>query len=263
MNFISRAKKKIRREDGSYTIEACISLVVFLIAVMFVYMQIKTLICECIMQRAVNNMASEMSTYVYVLSRAGLIIDNKDDRFKDTDNIIEAGNDIKTQATSKIENFADIYSAIEVGDMSKAAEHTQEVAEDARSMVASIKKFAELVTKADWKKTAENGLRGLAENAIKGAANEGLSGFYNWKLDNYLPMEREKFCKAYLVDPDSISFEHSRIFPGDENNKVVVAVSYDVLPAFRMFPIKRKVVKVAMTAAWVESNTNNLKKEDK
>lgn len=109
-------------------------------------------------------------------------------------------------------------------------------------------------------KEAGDAGRNLGENAIKAIGNTVLSEFYNWKLEAYLPADRDKFCKKYLIDPDSISFGYSRILPGDSNNCIVVAVSYETLPAYRMFPIKRKIVKTAYTAAWVDSNTHKLRK---
>ena len=56
---------KFRSETGSYTIEACVSLVFFLVAIMFIYSQIKALIAESIIQNAVNSMAKETASYVY------------------------------------------------------------------------------------------------------------------------------------------------------------------------------------------------------
>lgn len=261
------SSNKIQKENGSYTIEASITLVVFMIAIMFIYTQIKVMVCESIMQHAVDNMAAEMSTYVYVLDRAGLIIDTNPEDFKDLDNAIyaagEAYGSSREFVTGNIDTFANVYSALEGGNVTGAANTLQsqwgEMSGDAGSMVDSIKNLVKMLKTVDWKQTSEDSVQAVGANALKRISNEVLSNFYNWKLESYLPTDRDKFCKNYLIAPESVNFKYSRIFPTSENNNIVVAVSYETKPAFKMFPLKRKVVKVACTAAWVTSNTNNLK----
>lgn len=250
-----------KSENGSYTIEACISLVVFLVAIMFIYSQIKTIICESIMQHAVNNMASEMSTYVYVLDRAGLIIDN-DDRFKESDALIEQAGGTAKLVKGNIDKFTGLYTALEDGDLKGASTTVGEISGDAGSMVDSVNNLVNSIKETDWGKLAKNGGIAAGENIIKMLANTGLAEFYKWKLSAYLPTDLDTFCEKYLVEKDSIDFSYSRVFPNSDNNTIVVAVKYNTKPAFRMFPVKRKVVKAACTAAWVDSNTNKIKKDD-
>lgn len=259
--------KKYLSENGSYSIEASVSLIAFLIAIMFVYTQIKTMIGESIMQHAVDNMAAEMSTYVYVLDRAGLIIDENKDQFSALDNGIAAAGDAysstKSFVTKNIDAFTDVYSALEDGDVNSAAYNVQSNWEgmtgDAGSMVSSIKNMVKMLQQVDWGTTAAGAARAGGAEALKSLANNVLlSNFYNWKLESYLPTDREKFCKNYLIDPDSIDFQsYSKILP--DNKSIVVAISYETQPAFRMFPVKRKIVKVAYIAAWVKDNANNIK----
>lgn len=256
-------------EGGSYTIEACISLVAFLLAIMFVYMQIKTMVCETVMQHAVNGMASEMATYVYVLNRAGLVIDNNPDKFKDVDAAYGAAKDAYSNTSSfytkNINTFTDIYSELEGGNVKGAASTAYSAAKgfsgDAGSVVASIKNMVELIKNIDFKETAAQGVRSAGENALKNGSNMVLSQYYNWKLNAYLPGSREEFCRAYMIDPDSISFEYSRIFPTVKNDNILVAVTYETKPAFNFLPGNRKIVKVGCTAAWVRANENKIKAE--
>lgn len=257
-------------ESGSYTIEACISLVAFLLAIMFVYMQIKTMVCETIMQHAVNGMATEMATYVYVLNRAGLVINNNADKFKDVDNAYEAAKDAYSNTSSfytkNINTFTDIYTELEGGDIKGAASTAYSSAKgfsgDAGSVVASIKNMVEMIKNIDVQQTAKDGVRAAGENALKKGSNIVLGQYYNWKLDAYLPGSRADFCKAYMIDPDSISFENSRIFPTVKNDNVLVAVTYETKPAFNFIPGNRKIVKVGCTAAWVKSNVNEIKADN-
>ena len=266
--------KKIKNESGSYSIEASISLIAFLIAIMFIYSQIKTLIAESIMQHAVNSMAAEMSTYVYVLDRAGLIIDENEEQFSDLDGFIgsagEAYGNTQSFVSNRIDSFSEIYAALENDDPNKSGDclndpqynapsKWENMAGEAESMVASIKNMAAMLQAVNWKEAGTGAVRVSVAEALKSLANNViLSNFYNWKLDAYLPMEREEFCKKYMIDSDTIDFgTYSAIIP--DNKSVVVAVSYETKPAFKMFPVKRKIVKFADTAAWVKENANKLK----
>lgn len=252
---------KKKNESGSYTLEACISLVAFLIAIMFVYTQIKAIVCESIMQHAVNSMASEMSTYVYVLNRAGLIMDNKG-KLDDADALIEQAGGTVSLVKGNVEKFSDIYKSFENGDHKTATEKIGDMYGDAGSMVDSIKNLIASIKDTDWKKLAKGGTQVVGENVVEMLADVALSDFYRWKLNAYLPVEFDDFCEFYLVDKSSVNFCYSRIFPGENNNSILVTVTYETRPAFNMFPIKRKVVKAACTAAWVDKNTNVLKAKE-
>lgn len=252
---------KKKSESGSYTIEACISLVAFLIAIIFVYSQIKTIICESIMQHAVNNMAIETSTYVYVLSRAGLIINNTD-RLKDADKRIEEAGGTAKLVQDNVNKFSELYSAFEDGDMDGVKTTVGEMPGDAGSMVDSIKNLIGLIKEDDWQELAKEGGIASGENILKRLSNDGLAKFYKWKLSSYLPTDLDTFCKKYLVEEDSIDFKYSRIFPNSDNDTILVAVTYETKPTFKMFPVRRKVVKAATTAAWVAKNTNEIKSTD-
>lgn len=258
--------KDIKKEHASYSMEASVSLIAFMLAIMFIYTQIKVMICESILQHAVDNMAAEMATYVYVLDRAGLIIETNPDEFKDLDNAVSAAggayNDTRSFISGSIDSFTNIYSSLEGGDVKGAVTEVGTIKGNAGSMVDSIKNMVNMIKAVDWKEAGVATARAGGANALKAISNEVLSDFYNWKLDAYLPAERGKFCQSFLIDPKSISFDYSKIFPTSNNDNVVVAVSYETLPAFRMFPLKRKVVKVACSAAWVSGNTNQLKSDN-
>lgn len=267
--------KKIKNESGSYSLEASVSLIAFLIAIMFVYSQIKTLIAESIMQHAVNNMAAEMSTYVYVLDRAGLIIEENAEQFSDLDGFIdsagEACDDTQSFISNRVNSFTEIYAALENDDPNQnngsltappegVASKWENMTGEAESMVASIKNMVAMFQAVEWGEAGANAARAGVSESLKSLANNViLSNFYNWKLDGYLPLEREKFCKKYMIDSDTIDFgTYSAIIP--DNKSVVVAVSYETKPIFKMFPVKRKIIKFAYTAAWVKENANKLKK---
>lgn len=240
---------------GYITIETILSLAFFTLAIMFVYMQVKVVIAENILQNAVNNMAKEASSYVYILDKLGLILDHSEDDNKDINALIGDG----AGAIDSVVNFTDgLFS----GDNSNGAD-----------MAAAMKDFvdklkdekAELVE--DINNLDKGDLKNLGitagENAVKGLANITLASYYDSRLDRYLPMERDKFCRYFNIDiPEgekAFSFEASRVFPTTECDSVMVAVTYHTASPIKFINLKRKITKYAYSAAWVSSNTNKLK----
>lgn len=59
--------KKLKNQQGSYTLEALISLTAFVIVIMLAYMQVKAVIAEQIMQHAVDNISQQVASYVYII----------------------------------------------------------------------------------------------------------------------------------------------------------------------------------------------------
>lgn len=243
---------KFRSETGSYTIEACVSLVFFLVAIMFIYSQIKALIAESIIQNAVNSMAKETASYVYVLDRAGVIVNNSAYDTTATDKIYENINDAMDSFTGLM---SDMYT--DNGSGGKTI-NVEGIEGDATSMVDSLKNIYSIAantSKEEFVGNAKALVTGSGDGIAKMLGNELMSGFYRWKLNAYLPMDYDDFCSYFLIDGE-ISFSNSRVFPSQANNSILVVAEYETSSPFRAFPVKRHVAKYAFTAAWVTSNTN-------
>lgn len=243
-------------KNGYSTIEATIALSVFILAVMFIYSQIKVVIGENIMQNAVNSMAKEVSSYVYILDRLGIILDHDEDDNKDINALIGSGK-------GAVDNIVDFTGTFFGGggtsndDMVGALKtFVDEMKKDGGDFVNNLNS----VDKDDVKNALVNG----GENAVKNLSNKALSGYYNARLDRYLPMEREKFCRYFNIDipedGNAFSFETSRVFPTTDCDSILVAVTYHSSSTVKFIPLKRKICKYAYTAAWVSSNTNKIKK---
>ena len=254
--------KKLKSECGSYTLEACISLMAMVIAVAFVYSQIKVVICESIMQHAVDNMALEVSSYVYILDKAGVVLHPDENALKGFNEMGYLGSQIVEDGKSTYDIFMESTGSITdlMGLLDKSEGSAgSEIRAKGASMAESMKKLLESAKNTDWKTEGQQGMSIVLDSVVTVLADtamNGKGGFYDWKLDAYLPSERSKFCKEYLVDPDTISFEYSRVFPGAANNTILVAVKYETNSPFSMFPIKRTVVKQAYTAAWLADPGN-------
>lgn len=244
--------KKAESERGSYTIEACISLMAMVIAIAFVYSQVKVVICESIMQHAIDNMALEVSSYVYILDKAGLVIHADEKTLAGSNQVAKSGAEAVESAKEAFNTFSESTSSLTdlmgLLDSSEGSSGSQ-IKEDGKSMVSSIKKMLEDVKKVDISTELSQAAALTADGVITILADAVMNEYYDWKLDAYLPMDRESFCKSYYVK--NISFKHSRVFPGTSNNTILVVVEYETTSPFSMFPISRKVVKQAYTAAWL------------
>lgn len=247
-------KKKLISERGSYTIEATVSLLTMIVAIAFVYSMVKMVIAENIMQHAVDNMALEVSSYVYILDRAGLVIHADENTLQGSNQATSAGveavNSAKKAYQTFSENSSNLTDLIGLLDTSEGTAGGS-LKSDATNMTVSIKKMFEEIKSIDVDKEFAQGATLAADGLVTLLADKIMSNFYLWKLDAYLPMDKEQFCKSYYIDENSISFENSRVFPGASNNTILVVVEYETTSPYSLFPIKRKVVKQAYTAAWL------------
>lgn len=257
-------------EKGSASLEACVSLAAFIVAVAFVYSQIQVVICENIMQNAVNNMAMEVSSYVYILDKIGLVSHEQYSSLDDVndlkDDVTETGQQGQQLVADAGETMAEFESALSVlhgglngENVSQAASQAQsalasgqQLAGDATSMIDSIKNIFQTVKNIDWSQVGSDGLGYTLDAVMDTVGNSILSPYYEWKLPGYLPGgDLDAFCRSFNVEKDSISFDQSRLFPGGRNNTVLVVVTYETRSPFSWFPINRKIVKKAYTAAWL------------
>lgn len=245
---------KKKSERGSYTIEACISLLAFLFTIYTVYLQINTLVLENVLQKAVNNAAIEISCYSYVLGRIGIIPDHSDGDGMDQANAaFGAGKNAVEVTQTEIDNFKNKSGSI--------AEFVGGLFEDPHGMVdgvnnigASIKDFLnELQAVDDWKAVGKTTLSYGLESAAKAGINGILSGFYDRRIQSgmYLPTTYDGFCHLYAIRDKDIHFKVVYM-PDQNNNTVLVSVSCTVHPLIKIPGIeKRTVVKTAYSPLWL------------
>lgn len=251
-------KKKRRDNRGYLTIETIISLSFFTLAIMFIYLQVKIILAENIMQNAVNNMAREVSSYVYILDKLGLILDHSEDDNKDVNKLISDGK-------GAIDNVVDFSNQLFSGggensdDMASAmSEFIEALKQDKNTLVDDINNL----DKGDLKNAGIT----AGENAVKGLANLALSSYFRSRLKSYLPMEETEFCRKYYVDLDKenggdcFSFKLSRVFPTSDCDSVLVAVTYKTASPIKFIDLRRNICKYAYSGAWVSSSKNQLKK---
>lgn len=245
-------------ERGYLTIETIISLSFFTLAIIFVYTQVKIIIAENIMQNAVNNMAKEVSAYVYVLDKLGMILDHDDDKNKDVNALV-------SDANGAIGNVVDFTNQLFSGDGSSADDMADSLSQFVDALRSDKEKLIEDIDNLDKEDLKNLGIT-AGENAVKGLANVVLSKYFDSRLDRYLPMERSKFCSHFLIDASNdngkgkFSFSLSRVFPTTECDSVLVAVEYRTKSLIKFIDFRRNICKYAYTGAWVSSSQNHLKK---
>lgn len=250
--------RNINNESGSYSLEALVSLTAFVLVIMLAYSQIKSMICESIMQQAVSNMAQQVSSYVYVIDRAGFVIQHSDDELSGSDKTINAAGEVVSSAGEVVgdissitdgnfDQLSDIVGKLFGGDGGDGS---------IKNMTSSFKAFIDTVKGVDWKKEGVDALKASGDRALKMLGNDIFDEIYKDMLRSYLPSDLDTFQRYFNIS--DISFEQSALFPNDKNNSIFVAVTYTAHPQFRIGGFgDRKVIKYAYTAAWVKSNTTH------
>lgn len=235
-----------------------------MVAIMFVYSQIKVLIAENIMQSAVNNMAREVASYVYLLDKVNLVVVHKEGETENADNAVSEGKAAVESGREALDETIYLVTGLfsaegmeqAISDPESVKEDFEGIKGDATSMVDSLKNMVSAIksmSEDEWKTLGRN----AGEEGVKALGNLALSEFFEWKIDAYLPMESERFYKSFMIDPESVSFEKTRIFPVSGKYDILVAVEYDTSSPFRDFPLERHIVKYSLSAAWVKMNANN------
>lgn len=235
---------KNKRERGSYTIEACISLFAFLISIYIVFLQINTMIAESVLQKAVDNVAVEISSYSYILERIGIIPKHSDDEMSGTQNAIDSGKQLYTNFSGIAGNVSDFVSGL--------FENPKGGAEDISNLGASLGAFVDALKGINWKTELVQGGRYAIEEVVKHAVNYALSSHYTSRLEKgmYLPTSYENFKSAYHTDGLKITVQ---FMPDNSNNTVLVYASCKVKSPIKLPGIDDRVVtKVAYSPLWVK-----------
>ena len=234
-------------EKGSASLEACVSLTAFIIAIAFVYSQIQVIICENIMQNAVNNMALEVSSYTYIVDRVGLVMHQQNSEG------LQQIDDMQGKASEAMDEFSNAIGTLHGGIN---GETISAAGSSADNMFGSLKEIVEIFKQVNWSQTGKDAGKYVLNEGIDSVIGSLLEGYYMNNLTKYIPSgDLDTFCDAYNVEKSSITFEPSCLFPGNKNNTVLVAVKYETRSPFSMFPVNRTIVKKAFTAVWLADPT--------
>ena len=234
-------KRKFRDESGSVTIEAAISLSVF----MFASITILTIVNICIVQTkigiAINSTAKELSHYSYLYSLTGLNDSHKE--------LADGAQKTEEEINGLISDVNDVFTEIQnVGKTMTDPNASRDTPEDITNMLNELKDGYNNVSEAGGKlketlATLAEDPKHLAMGLAKIAANDG----WNLVMSRLIaaPLS-EVLCKKNLVpqkngnvesylsslgvvpgaDNRYLDFSKSTIFPNG-SNEIRVTVSYD------------------------------------
>lgn len=225
------------KERGSVTIEACIIVPIFMMAITLIYSLVSIVILENILQTAANNMAGEISAYVYIFDRAGLVFDSGKELELDgvIDSVIESQQSLDTLQGS--------------GSADEFIKNGTGVIENGKNLISTVKN-------TDWKNALLETVKDAGKSGVKAIGNALLeNGFYRSMLPAYLPADIEAFKKFYRIKGD-INFDNSQFLSDDLS--IVVRINCEVeTPFSHFFGIgTRKISKTAVAAAWISNNTH-------
>lgn len=126
--YMANLIKKYKEEEGTYTIEAAISLTIFIFAYIIIVSLATTARVEGITQYALNQTAKEISQYCYIADRAGFSANkmkpsaSQSEKMNQADDVIEAIGGLMTIGSDASQNMA---QGLKSGDLSAVIKGVQ------------------------------------------------------------------------------------------------------------------------------------------
>lgn len=269
--------RKFKRESGSITIEATISLSAFMFAIVTVLTIVNICIVQARMSYAINMTAKEISQYSYLYSLTGL---------NDSQNAVyEAGQEDTKDLTQILTDVNTVYNEIEgLGQTgNKTPENVEEILSAWDGVKGNLKNIEEAGSSLETSlsniaKDPKNLLFGIA----KLAANEGFdlvesrliaAPLAKTMVQKHLVNSEDGDVNAYLkalgVVPSAsgsyingLDFSQSLLFPNG-SSEIRISVEYDVkiialLPIDFSFHFSQS----AVTHGWLTGETSHTTAED-
>lgn len=250
---------KIKRETGSFTVEATLTLTLFMIAFLAI-MSLSTIArIEGITQYAINQTAKEISQYYYIADKAGLI-DTKDDNsdFKQIDSLInavssltdateEGAKEVEGALSSKdIEEILNKYEGLP-GTVENVEAAATELSNSIESILDDPKAVITSLTSAFTKQVANEAMTKIIAQPLckslvpKYITPDGNAGAFLEKM-------------GVINGIDGMDFRLSNFL--SDGRSVNIVVVYEVeLNGFGIFNKTLVIKQTASTAAWVKGKT--------
>ena len=258
--------RKVNKENGSITIEATISLTVFMFAIFTILTIVNVCIVQAKMSYALNNTAKEISQYSYLYSLTGLnktqaeMYESGKEATKDVGKILEdinaVYNEIENlgsngvQTPANIEDVLNSWNALS-GSVTEIKnngvdiyQRLESIAEDPKNLMFGIVKMA-ASGGMDFAKS-----KFIMENLAKSLVKKHLVSEKGGDVEAYL--------KSMFIVPsangkylDGISFSGSTLFPNG-SSEIRLNASYDI-KVIQLLPIDFKFhfEQSAVTLGWL------------
>ncbi len=265
-----RGKRVMLKENkGSLTVEASLSLIIFIFAFLSILYLCKFAKAQVVLQHAVNQTAKEISQYSYITNKLGLKNDKTEGNktIEDTDKMIsEVVNLIKVVNTEKVRiedldiNRNDIviddyYDAIKTYKKYDEAGNTikdsyENIEEATESLIGNAKEYLK------DPKALLNGFVAIAKNEIADFAVSKYIAAPMSKLliQKYLPTDSQSadmYLRRLGVDNglDGLNFDTSTIFKDGSN--INITLIYNMSLNIPLFPKKTLCFRInASTIGW-------------
>ena len=273
-----RIRQKTKAESGAVSVEAAISLTIFIFAICGLLMLSTIIRAQAVMQNALNQTAREISGYFYLLDKFGLTPAISGEQFqvdkdklgelnKSVGHIIEFAGDAKDDAEEFKNSIKSTSGNIQSGDMDLEEEFKkyQALGDDA----VKLEKEAETI-KDDFKKLMSSGNPAKMFKAIirtfgRTMLNTAFSKYVaapvcEALLPKYLTDgDPKKYYESIGIDPDSVTFAGSDLLADGRTIRLVL--TYKMSGEKMSFGFIRNDMyfqQVAVTAAWINPEKSEL-----
>ena len=204
------------------------------------------------MQKAVNSVALEVSSYSYIFDKLDLIPPKQKEGVLDgIDNDIDKGKKL-------ISSIEDLGLDDVSGFVNKLFEDPEGTVAKGKNIGTTFGSFIEALKATEWEKELDELGNVVLGETTKALINLGLSEFYTQRIEAgvYLPQDYENFCKLYNIEDDkkdrAIKFSVN-FLPDKNNNTVFVKISCKIGSPIKFAGIEKKtIVKVAYCPLWVK-----------
>ncbi|MCQ2408748.1 MAG: hypothetical protein MJ065_09530 [Oscillospiraceae bacterium] len=267
-----RKGRKSKAESGAVSVEAAISLTIFLIAIIGLMMLATIMRAQAMMQNALNQTAREISGYFYLLDRFGLTPalsgqnspaneQKLDELNKSVGHIIEFAGNAKDQANQAGGAVVSAGGNIKNGDLDGVKSDLQkfkEIGDNARALQDEAIKI-----KDEFKTLMSDGNPAQIFKAIIGTFGRTLinTAFSKYVaapvcealMPKYLTSgDPKKYYESVGIDPDSVTFAGSDLLADGRTIRLVLTYKMSgEKMSFGFIPNDMYFQQVAVTAAWI------------
>lgn len=274
-----RIRRKPKSESGAVSVEAAVSLTIFLIAILGLMMLATIIRAQAVMQNALNQTAREISGYFYLLDKFGLTPvfsgqespanqQKLDELNKSVGHIIEFAGDAKDEANQFSGNVSSFGSNVKNGDLNGVKDDLMRFKEDCKT-ANDLKKEAESI-KDEFKNLMSDGNPAKIFKAIIGTFGRTLinTAFSKYVaapvcealMPKYLTSgDADEFYESVGIDPDSVTFAGSDLLADGRTIRLVLTYKMSGSKmSFGFIPNDMYFQQVAVTAAWINPEQSQL-----
>ena len=267
-----RIRRKTKAESGAVSVEAAISLTIFLVAIIALMMLAAIIRAQAVMQNALNQTAREISGYFYLLDRFGLTPalsgqnspaneQKLDELNKSVGHIIEFAGDAKDEANQLSGNITSFSGNVKNGDLEGVKKDLQDfkkMGNDANKLKAEAETIKE-----EFKTLMSDGNPAKIFKAIIGTFGRTMinTAFSKYVaapvcealMPKYLTSgDIDQFYKSIGVDPESVTFAGSDLLADGRTIRLVLTYKMSgKAMSFGFIPNDMYFQQVAVTAAWI------------